>query len=103
MPKFELDIPHKLSPDDVRARLGAATGKIEASYGATCSWENDRLLHVSRKGFDAHVTIEPARVHVDMNLGFLLVPLAGAIKTGLSKELSGLLTSGSGDAEPPPG
>ncbi|MES1165192.1 MAG: polyhydroxyalkanoic acid system family protein [Verrucomicrobiota bacterium] len=92
MPKFELDIPHTLPEAEVRTRLGAATGKIEANYGATCAWTNDRLLTVSRKGFDAQVAIESARVHVEMNLGFLLVPLAGAIKTGLTKELTALLT-----------
>lgn len=91
MPKFQVDIPHNLNPDDVRSRIGSATGKIESAYGATCTWANDRQLTVARKGFDAQVNIEEKRVHVDMNLGFLLVPLAGAIKAGLTKELSSLL------------
>ena len=102
MPKFEVDIPHALSPDDAKARLDQATAKIESKYGAACKWTGARQLTVSRKGFDALVTIETARVHVDMNLGFLLVPLAPAIKAGLSKELSTLLdgTGPSGDGAP---
>jgi putative polyhydroxyalkanoate system protein len=91
MPKFEVNIPHTLAPDDVKTRLNGATAKIESAYGATCRWTSDRQLTVTRKGFDALVNIEDARVHVDMTLGFLLVPLAGAIKTGLTKELSSLL------------
>lgn len=94
MPKFEVDIPHALAPAEVRTRLASATGKIEANYGATCKWTGERQLDVSRKGFDARVTIEDARVHVDMNLGFLLVALAPAIKAGLAKELSSLLADG---------
>ena len=93
MPKFEVNIPHALPPDDVKARLTGATAKIESTYGATCRWTGDRQLAVTRKGFDALVNIEDARVHVDMTLGFLLVPLAGAIKAGLTKELSSLLGS----------
>jgi putative polyhydroxyalkanoate system protein len=93
MPKFQVDIPHSLPLDDVKTRLSGATAKIENTYGATCTWTGDRQLTVSRKGFDALVNIEPARVHVDMNLGFLLVPLAAAIKAGLTKELASLLDS----------
>ena len=95
MPKFEVDIPHTLSPEDARARLDQATAKIETKYGAACKWTSARQLTVSRKGFDALVTIESARVHVEMNLGFLLVPLAPAIRAGLSRELAVLLDSAS--------
>jgi putative polyhydroxyalkanoate system protein len=93
MPKFEVDIPHSLAPDVAKERLSRATAKLEKDYGATCTWKGDKELLVSRKGLDARVSIEPARVHVDLNLGFLLTPLATAIKTGITKELSGLLTT----------
>jgi putative polyhydroxyalkanoate system protein len=92
MPKFEVDIPHSLEPQVAKERLSRATAKLEKDYGATCTWKGDTELLVSRKGLDARVSIEPARVHVDLNLGFLLTPLATAIKTGITKELSGLLT-----------
>ena len=91
MPKFQVDIPHSLPPADVKARLSGATGKIESAYGATCTWTSDRQLTVSRKGFEALVNIEEARVHIDMNLGLLLAALAGPIKVGLTKELTSLL------------
>ena len=91
MPKFEVDIPHALSAEEARARIARATPKLENEYGATCTWKGERELVVSRKGLDAHLAIEPARVHIDLNLGFLLTPLAGAIKSGIAKELSGIL------------
>jgi putative polyhydroxyalkanoate system protein len=93
MPKFEVDIPHSLPPAEAKQRIAGATGKLEKDYGATCTWKGDSELLVSRKGLDARVSIEPARVHVDLNLGFLLVPLANAIKGGIAKELSGILTA----------
>ena len=80
------------TPRASRMPVGA-TGKLEKDYGATCTWKGDNELLVSRKGLDARVSIEPARVHVDLNLGFLLVPLANAIKGGITKELSGILTA----------
>jgi putative polyhydroxyalkanoate system protein len=91
MPKFEVDIPHTLDPAEAKQRIAGATGKLEQQYGATCTWKADNELLVSRKGLDARVSIEPERVHVDLNLGFLLVPLATAITGGITKELSGIL------------
>ena len=91
MPKFEVDIPHALEPAEAKQRISAATSKLEKNYGATCTWQGDSELLVTRKGLDARVSIEPSRVHIDLNLGFLLTPLAGAIKAGITKELSGIL------------
>jgi putative polyhydroxyalkanoate system protein len=91
MPKFEVDIPHALPPAEAKQRIASASGKLERDYGATCTWKGENELLVSRKGLDARVSIEPARVHVDLNLGFLLTPLAGAIKAGITKQLSGIL------------
>ena len=91
MPKFEVDIPHTLPPAEAKERIAGATGKLEQQYGATCTWKGDNELLVQRKGLDARVSIEPERVHVDLSLGFLLVPLANAIKGGITKERSGIL------------
>jgi hypothetical protein len=37
------------------------------------------------------VTVEPSRVHIDLNLGFLLTPFAERIKSGIAKELASIL------------
>ena len=91
MPKFEVDSPHALQVDDVRQRLGRATAKLEKDYGATCRWEGDSSLIVSRKGLEARVAVEPARLHVHVELGFLLTPMAGSIRNGITKQLTELV------------
>lgn len=91
MPKFDVDIPHALSPEEAKQRIAAATTKLEKDYGATCTWKTDHELVVARKGLDATVAIEPQRVHIDINLGFLLTALAGPIKAGITKQLSAIL------------
>jgi putative polyhydroxyalkanoate system protein len=101
MPKFDVDIPHSLSFDEAYTRLAGAIPKLEKDYGAKCTWEGERALLVSRKGLDARVAIEEARVHIDLDLGFLLTPLAGAIKAGISRELSGIMSRPSGGAAAP--
>jgi putative polyhydroxyalkanoate system protein len=90
MPKFDVDIPHSLAQEEARTRIAGATPKLERDYGATCTWQGDQLI-VSRKGLDARVNIEEKRIHIELNLGFMLTPLSGVIKNGITKELTGIL------------
>ena len=92
MPKYEVDIPHSLDVAEAKQRLSGATEKLQRDYGAACTWKTDNELTVSRKGLDARVTVEPSRVHIDLNLGFLLTPFAEKIKGGIARELTGILT-----------
>jgi putative polyhydroxyalkanoate system protein len=92
MPKYEVDIPHQLAVAEAKQRLTGATEKLTRDYGASCTWQGDNLK-VSRKGLDALVTVGPSNVHIDMNLGFLLTPFAEKIKSGIAKQLSGILAT----------
>jgi putative polyhydroxyalkanoate system protein len=93
MPKFEIEVPHALPVPEVKTRLEKAKGKLESEYGATCTWEGEKLV-VARKGLQAVVNIEPTRLRVDVELGFMMAPLAGAIRNGITKQLTDLLRSG---------
>lgn len=91
MPKYELEVPHNLPLPDVRTRLDRAKGKLENDYGARCTWEGEDRLQVARKGLQATVHLEPARLRIDLELGLLLSPLAGNIRNGITKQLTDLL------------
>ncbi len=93
MPKFDVDIPHSLPPADVKARLERASAKLERDYGASCSWDGERCLLVQRKGLDARVSVEEDKLHVHVELGLLMSPMAGAIKSGITKQLTELLAA----------
>jgi putative polyhydroxyalkanoate system protein len=99
MPKFDVDIPHALSAEEAHARIAVAAPKLEKDYGAKCTWTNDHELLVSRKGLDARVAIEPQRVHIELNLGFLLTAFSATIKSGISRELTNILSR---PVAPPP-
>ena len=92
MPKYQLDIPHTLAPDEAKKRIDERPASCRRDYGASCTWKSDNELAVSRKGLDARVMLEPSRVRIDLNLGFLMTPFAELIKTGITKKLSAILT-----------
>ncbi len=91
MPKFEVEIPHRLSADEVCIRLERARAKLEQDYGATCVWPDARTLTVVRKGLSARVTIEETKVVVNVELAFLMAPMASSVRSGLQKRLTDLL------------
>ena len=93
MPKFEMEVPHSLPLPEVKSRLEKAKGKLESEYQATCTWNGDQQLQVARKGLNAVVNLEPSRLRIDVELGFLLSPLAGTIRTGITKRLTELLSA----------
>jgi putative polyhydroxyalkanoate system protein len=93
VPKYQLDIPHTLAADEAKKRISNATGKLSSEYGATCTWKGDNELAVSRKGLDARVMLEPSRVRIELNLGFLMTPFADLIKNGITKKLSAILAT----------
>jgi putative polyhydroxyalkanoate system protein len=97
MPKYEVDIPHQLDVAEAKQRIAGATEKLTREYGASCTWQGDNVLKVSRKGLDALVSVGPSNVHIDMNLGFLLTPFAEKIKSGIAKQLSGILAAAPGN------
>jgi putative polyhydroxyalkanoate system protein len=93
MPKFEMEVPHNLPLPEVKSRLDKAKSKLENEYQATCTWHGEQQLQVARKGLNALVNLEPARLRIDVELGFLLSPLAGTIRTGITKRLAELLSA----------
>jgi putative polyhydroxyalkanoate system protein len=93
MPKFQVDIPHALTQTEARARLDRASAKLEKDYGANCRWDGESCLVVERKGLHARVALEETRVHVDVDLAFLLSPMASSIRSGITKQLTDLLAA----------
>ncbi|MDX2021619.1 MAG: polyhydroxyalkanoic acid system family protein [Deltaproteobacteria bacterium] len=94
MPKFNVEIPHTLDAAAAKARLQKAQTKLEADYGAKCSWASENVMQVSRKGLDAQVKITDSALLVDVSLGLLLTPMMGPIREGITSRLTKLVTEG---------
>ena len=92
MPRVTVDIPHRLSREEARTRIMGATSRLEKEYSATCHWDGETRLVVTRKGLKAALDVEETQVRVALDLGFLLGPLGGSIRAGIVRQLTGLLS-----------
>ena len=92
MPKYQVDIPHSVPPEDAKRLVAGATEKLQRDYGATCTWKAENTLSVSRKGLDALTTLETTRAFSGAFCTcHFLTPFAERIKAGIAKELAGIL------------
>jgi len=65
-----------------------------ASWGVE-AWATYVFLgNYDHEGGGVFQNIEDQRIHIELNLGFLLTPLSGAIKNGIAKELTSILANG---------
>ncbi len=88
---MEVDVPHRLTRDEARSRLGRASEKLARDYSATCKWDEDDNLLVQRKGLEASLRIADDKVSVALELGLLMRPFAGTIQAGIAKQLAAIL------------
>ena len=77
MPKFELEVPHALPADQVKARLERAKGKLESHFGSflahevsvRCIVSNlDLLPPLPEDEEAAHILAEANRIFADDRL-----------------------------------
>jgi putative polyhydroxyalkanoate system protein len=92
MSKVNVEIPHHLSREEARNRIQNAAPRLQSEYSAVCQWEGESRLVVTRKGLKAALDIEDSCVRVAIELGFLLGPLGNSIRTGIVRQLTGLLS-----------
>ncbi len=91
MNKMDVDIPHRLTRQEARARIDRITEKLARDFSAVCSWDGEGHLTVKRKGLQASLELGDDRVHVHLELGMFMRPFAGPIQAGIAKQLSEIL------------
>src|SRR2546423_14891937 len=72
MPKFDVDIPHALPPEEAKNRLAGAAPKLGKDYCPTCTWQGDPQLTGHRRGLDAKAQLEAQPTRLEVSHGFLL-------------------------------
>jgi putative polyhydroxyalkanoate system protein len=91
MTKMEVDVPHRLTRDEARSRIGRVTERFAHDYSAVCRWDQDGHLLVQRRGLEASLRIADDRVSVALELGLFMRPFAVTIQAGIAKQLADIL------------
>jgi hypothetical protein len=90
-----VSIPHSLSPDEVKRRLVTGIADARAKHGQLLkdsreSWTSDNQMDFTARAMGQTITgsvrIEPAVVHVSMNLPTLLAMFAEKLRPRIASE-----------------
>ena len=91
MPKFTVERPHCLSPEQARERLDALAAKLSAKYGLSSTWKTATEAEVKGTGASGKIVCGSNTVSVMIDLSFALTPLKGKIEDKVKRELESAL------------
>ncbi|MEL6544401.1 MAG: polyhydroxyalkanoic acid system family protein [Myxococcota bacterium] len=86
MADIEMSRDHSLGADGATERLKGIEPKLKEKYGVTLAWSGP-VADVKGKGVSGKITVEEAKVALQLKLGLMLKPLKGKIQEGIERQV----------------
>jgi putative polyhydroxyalkanoate system protein len=86
MARIDIQRDHHLDAAQARAVVDKVAARLGEKFGTTSRWEGD-TLRFERSGVKGGITLEPALVRVQAELGMLLSPMKGMIEQEIRQKL----------------
>jgi len=86
MARIDIQREHHLEAAQARAVIDKVAARLGEKFGTTSRWEGD-TLRFERAGVKGGISLEPALVRVQAELGMLLSPMKGMIEQEISRKL----------------
>lgn len=87
MSQIRIEQNHSMATDDVRREVEALAMKLQERFGAQTQWRDD-VLEFSGSGISGSIQVEPERVVVEADLGFMFAIMQGPIEEQIRRVLS---------------
>ncbi len=98
MARIHLQRKHNLARTEARARVEAIASKLSTTLNAKYAWEGD-ALRFTRSGASGSINIGDDLIEVvEVRLGLLLAPMAGAIETAIRDNVDAALSDNGSSA-----
>ena len=86
MARIDIQRDHHLDTAQARAVVDKVAARLGEKFGTASRWEGD-TLRFERSGVKGSITLEPALVRVQAELGMLLSPMKGMIEQEIRHKL----------------
>jgi putative polyhydroxyalkanoate system protein len=86
MARIDIQREHSLQAAQARAVVDKVAARLGEKFGTSSRWEGD-TLHFERSGVKGSISLEPAAVRVQAELGMLLSPMKGSIEQEIRRKL----------------
>ena len=99
MPKLNMTVSHRLSPDEALRRIKGLLDEVKTEFAGTISdlseqWDgNIGYFNLRAKGFSVSgtLTVKPREVELSGNLPFAALPFRGKIESAIRSRAEKLL------------
>lgn len=86
MPSIDIRRPHALPLVEARAIVDKVGARMQEKFGMDSQWEGD-TLNFSRSGVKGSIAVASNEIHVNAELGMMLVPLKGMVEQEIRRKL----------------
>lgn len=86
MSEIKIDRNHALGTSEAKTRVNNLEPKLKEKYGVSLDW-NGNTANVKGTGVSGTLSVDEAKVSVNLKLGLLLRPMAGKIREGLEAQV----------------
>lgn len=77
---------HNLAPEQARAAAQQVADKLAEQFELSTRWDGD-VLRFERSGVNGTLTLEPARAHLQIALGFLFSAFSSQIEAKVADKM----------------
>lgn len=86
MPTIEITRSHSRSLAEARRSVQRVADHIASKFDVECGWDGNTLAF-RRSGVDGHIKVSAKKVHVTVQLGFLLMAIRGTVEREIERYL----------------
>lgn len=90
MAKVEISYPHSVTADVAKKRIENLNKTLGEKYELKSTWLSDTEARVERSGVSGSIKIEPNKINVLIDLGFMMSAFSGPIGDRIKQELEQL-------------
>jgi len=95
MATIDVNRQHTLDKEDAKRRAEELVRGMETKLGIRWRWDGDRIRFDApsgaAKGATGTVSVDPSRIHVEVDLPFLLRAIKGTIEAKINQKLDQLI------------
>ncbi|WP_269532193.1 polyhydroxyalkanoic acid system family protein [Chitinimonas sp. BJYL2] len=84
---IHINYPHSKPHDEALQLASNVADQMQQEFDMVCRWEGE-VLHFKRTGVNGCLTVNPDKIVVEVNLGFLLMALKPRIEGDIRKFLA---------------
>lgn len=94
MSQIQIQHPHKMTVDVLKAEINSLADVLRQRYGAQCQWVDDCHAQVRATGVQGVIQFDAEKISIEVKLGFMAAMMKSKIESDIRQFLNDHLPIG---------